>query len=178
MGNSVRAVIDRKQRFVAALFVFMELLDFLSRSGKEVTMKKREFQKKATAALFKRLVAVCEDLGENPNITVSSKFNSSYFKLRSNYNLIQISVKQTGELSYQLTDMLGSTGGKQVYYEYRENDDFTHIMEKFSDDFARLYKDFLLSETLHDFCDIKLSYSEDADIELKEYESCIRSGCL
>jgi hypothetical protein len=35
MGNSVRAVIDRKQRFVAALFVFMELLDFLSRSGKE-----------------------------------------------------------------------------------------------------------------------------------------------
>ena len=51
-------------------------------------------------------------------------------------------------------------------------------MEKFSDDFARLYKDFLLSETLHDFCDIKLSYSEDADIELKEYESCIRSGCL
>jgi hypothetical protein len=35
MVNSVRAVIDRKQRFVAALFVFMELLDFLSRSGKE-----------------------------------------------------------------------------------------------------------------------------------------------
>ena len=178
MGNSVRAVIDQKHRFVAALFVFMELLDFLSRSGKEVTMKKREFQKKATAALFKRLVTVCEDLGENPNITVSSKFNSSYFKLRSNYNLIQISVKQIGELSYQLTDMLGSTGGKQVYYEYRENDDFTHIMEKFSDDFARLYKDFLLSGTLHDFCDIKLSYSEDADIGLKEYESCIRSGCL
>ena len=23
---------------------------------------------------------------------------------------------------YQLTDMLGSTGGKQVYYEYRESD--------------------------------------------------------
>ena len=35
MGNSVRAVIDRKQWFVTALFVFMELLDFLSRSGKE-----------------------------------------------------------------------------------------------------------------------------------------------
>ena len=27
MGNSARAVIDRKQRFVAALSVFMELLD-------------------------------------------------------------------------------------------------------------------------------------------------------
>lgn len=45
-------------------------------------MKKREFQKKATAALFKRLVAVYAELGENPNITVSSKFHSSYFKLR------------------------------------------------------------------------------------------------
>ena len=81
-------------------------------------------------------------------------------------------------LSYQLTDMLGSTGGKQIYYEYGENDDFTRIIEKFSDDFARLYKDFLLSGTLHDFCDIKLSYGEDASVGLEEYESCIRSGCL
>ena len=131
-------------------------------------MKKREFQKKTTVELLKKLVEVCAELGENPNITVSSKFNSSYFKLRSNYNLIQISVKQSGELIYQLTDMLGGTGGKRVYYEYHENDDFTHIMEKFSDDFARLYKDFLLSGTLHDFCDIKLSYSENADTGLKE----------
>ena len=102
MVNSVRAVIDRKHRFVAALFVFMELLDFLSRSGMEVTMKKREFQKKVTAQLFKKLVEVCAELGENPNITVSSKFNSSYFKLRNNYNLIQISVKQTGQVSLSL----------------------------------------------------------------------------
>ena len=70
--------------------------------------------------------------GANPNITVSSKFHSSYFKLRNDYNLIQISAKQTGELSYQLTDMLGSTGGKQIYYEYGENDDFTRIIEKFA----------------------------------------------
>ena len=33
--HSVMAVIDRKQRFVAALFVFVELLDKKSRSGKE-----------------------------------------------------------------------------------------------------------------------------------------------
>ncbi len=33
--NSVRAVIDRKQRFVAALFAFIKLLDKKSRSGKE-----------------------------------------------------------------------------------------------------------------------------------------------
>jgi hypothetical protein len=31
----VRAVIDRKQRFIAALFAFGKLLDKKSRSGKE-----------------------------------------------------------------------------------------------------------------------------------------------
>lgn len=150
----------------------------MSRGGKESRMKKREFQKKATAELFRRLVEVCAELGENPNITVSSKYNSSYFKLRNNYNLIQISVKQTGELSYQLTDMLGSSDGKQIYYEYSEGDDYIRIIEKFSSDFARLYKDFLLSGTLHDFYDIKLSYGEDAGAGLKEYESCINAGYL
>ena len=43
MADSVRAVIDRKQRFVAALFAFIKLLDFLSRSGKEVRMKKTDY---------------------------------------------------------------------------------------------------------------------------------------
>lgn len=141
-------------------------------------MKKREFQKKATAELLKKLVEVCAELGENPNITVSSKYNSSYFKLRKNYNLIQISVKQTGELGYQLTDMLNSTDGKQVYYGYCENDDFTKVIEKFTSDFARLYKDFLLSGTLHDFYGIRLSYDKDADEELKDYEFYINAGCL
>lgn len=141
-------------------------------------MKKREFQKKATAELLKKLAEVCAELRENPNITVSSKYHSSYFKLRSNYSLMQISVKQTGELSYQLTDALGSTGGKQIYYEYQGNDDFAHIIEKFTLDFGRFYKDFMLSGTLHDFCDIKLSYGKDAGRELKEYESCISAGCL
>lgn len=141
-------------------------------------MKKREFQKKTTAELFKKLAEVCAELGENPNITVLSKFHSSYFKLRNNYNLIQISVKQTGELSYQLTDMLGSTNGKQIYYEYCENDDLMKVMEKFADDFARLYRDFLLSGTLHDFYCIKLAYDKDADEELKDYEFCINAGCL
>jgi hypothetical protein len=65
-----------------------------------------------------------------------------------------------------------------IYYEYGANDDFTHIIEKFADDFARLYKDFLLSGTLHDFCDIKLSYGEDVGAGLEEYESCISTGCL
>lgn len=141
-------------------------------------MKKREFQKKATAALFKRLIEVCEELGENPNITVSSKYHSSYFKLRCNYNLIQISVKQTGELSYRLTDMLGSTGGQKTYCQYQEGDDFKHITEKFVADFGRLYKDFLKAGTLHDFDDISLSYDSDAGEALKEYEYYIGLGCL
>ena len=69
-------------------------------------MKKREFQKKAAMALLKKLAEVCEGLGENPNIAVSSKYSSSYFKLSCGCNMIQVSVKQTGELSYRLTDML------------------------------------------------------------------------
>lgn len=141
-------------------------------------MKKREFQKKVTAELLGKLAEVCAELGKNPNITVSSKYHSSYFKLRENYNLIQISVKQTGELSYQLTDMLGSTGGRQIYYEYRENDNFALVTEKFVNDFARLYKDFLLCGTLQDFVGITLSFDSDAGKELKVYEACICEGCL
>ncbi len=141
-------------------------------------MKKREFQKKATAALFKRLVGVCEELGENPNITVSSKYHSSYFKLRCNYNLIQISVKQTGELSYRLTDMLGSTGGQKTYCQYQEGDDYESIIGKFAADFGRLYEDFLKAGTLHDFDGISLSYDSDTGEALKEYEYYIGLGCL
>lgn len=141
-------------------------------------MKKREFQKKATLTLFKKLIEVCEELGENPNITVSSKFHCSYFKLRCNYNLIQISVKQTGELSYRLTDMLGSTGGQKTYCQYQEGNDAGHIIEKFTADFGRLYKDFLKAGTLHDFDGINLSFDSDVGEALREYEYYINLGCL
>ncbi len=117
-------------------------------------MKKREFQKKAAAALLKKLAEVCAGLGKNPNIAVSSRYNSSYFSLRHYGNQIQISVKETGELSYQLTDMLGSTDGRKIYYRYQEKDDFACIIKKFADDFGRLYKDFLMAGTLHDFYSI------------------------
>ena len=80
-------------------------------------MKKREFQKKAAAALLGKLADVVMELEENPNITITSEYHSSYFKLRKNYNLIQISVKQTGELTYQLTDMLGNTGGFSFFLQ-------------------------------------------------------------
>ena len=48
MGNSARAVIDRKQRFVAALSAFMELLDKKSKSRKE--NREDEKQKSKTHA--------------------------------------------------------------------------------------------------------------------------------
>ena len=99
-------------------------------------MKKREFQKKAAAALLGKLADVVMELEENPNITITSEYHSSYFKLRKNYNLIQISVKQTGELTYQLTDMLGNTGRSQIYVQYHAGDDPEHLIKKFVEDFG------------------------------------------
>lgn len=136
-------------------------------------MKKREFQRSATVKLLHKLAEVCAETGENPDITVSSKFHSSCFKLRKNGNLIKISVKQTGELSYQLADMLENTGGEKIYYQYRDNDRFGKVIEKSAADFGRLYRDFLVSGTLHGFDSISLSYDSDAGRELKEYERYI-----
>ena len=141
-------------------------------------MKKREFQKKAAAALLGKLADVVMELEENPNITITSEYHSSYFKLRKNYNLIQISVKQTGELTYQLTDMLGNTGRSHIYVQYHAGDDPEHLIKKFVEDFGRLYKDFLLAGTLHDFVRIQLSVDADTEEALREYEDCIRAGCL
>ena len=50
MVNSVRAVIDRKQRFVAALFALIKLLDKKSRSGKEKRMGKKKIKTMLSAA--------------------------------------------------------------------------------------------------------------------------------
>ena len=141
-------------------------------------MKKREFQKKVAAALLGKLADVVTELEENPNITITSQYHSTYFKLRKNYNLIQISVKQTGELTYQLTDMLGSTGGSKIYAQYHAGDAPEHLIKKFTEDFGRLYNDFLLAGTLHDFVYIRLSADEDTEDALREYEDCIRAGSL
>ena len=141
-------------------------------------MKKREFQKKAAAELLRKLADVVMEREENPNIAITSQYHSTYFKLRKNYNLMQISVKQTGELAYQLTDMLGSTSGSQIYAQYHVGDDPEHLIMKFTEDFGRLYKDFLLAGTLHDFVCIRLSADLDTEEALREYEDCIRAGCL
>lgn len=133
-------------------------------------MKKREFKNKAAAELFKKLVDTAVRLKENPNISVLSKYNNMYFKLKKGGNLIQISVKQTGELEYQLTDMIGDTVGKQAYYRYSEGDDFESVIKKFVKDFGRLYKDLIMSGTFHGFIPITLTYEGNTDEELKEYE--------
>lgn len=136
-------------------------------------LKKREFQKKAAAALLKKLAKVCAESGKNPDISVSSRYNSSYFILRCNGSQIQISVRETGELSYRLTDMLGSTDGRKIYYRYQEKDDFSRIIRKFTDDFGRLYKDFLMAGTLHGYYGMDFSYAADAGKELEGYEEFI-----
>ncbi len=133
-------------------------------------MKKREFQRKATAALLKKLVDTADKLNENPNISVLPKYNNSYFKLKKGFNLICISVKQTGELEYQLTDMVGDTFGKQSYYSYKEGDDFESVIKKFADDFGRLYKNLILTDTFHGFLPIELSYEHNTNEALDEYE--------
>lgn len=141
-------------------------------------MKKREFQRRAAAELLRKLADIVTEVEENPNITITSQYHSTYFKLRKNYNLIQIAVKQTGELTYQLTDMLGSTGGSQIYAQYHNGDNPEYLIKKFAEDIGRLYKDFLLAGTLHDFVHIRLSVDADVAEALREYEECIRAGCL
>ena len=149
-------------------------------------MKKREFQIKAVALLFKKIANVSEKLCNNsklspnehlrfyPNVDITSKCNNTYFKLRNNLNLISIAVKQTGELSYRLFDEANETSGDIIYYQYAENDNHEAVIKKFADDISRLYKDFMEAQTHHTFCDIRLSYSTQAVDALKEYEQFIK----
>lgn len=139
-------------------------------------MKKREFQNKAAGMLFKKLADICAKTGESINITVSSRYNNTYFKLRKHHNLISIAVKQTGELSYSLTDVAGNTYGDLIYYLYDEADNHEAVIKKFADDIGRLYKDLIKAETLHGFCNIELSYSTQAADALKDYEDCYTKG--
>ena len=141
-------------------------------------MKKREFQRKAALELYKRFAEICVELEKVPSITVCTKRYSHCLELRSSYNKIQITIKQTGEINYQLTDVIGSTGGKQIYYLYGAEDSHGEIIAKFVNDFGRLYKDFLLAGALHDFDDIKLSYDTDAEKALMRYESEIERDNL
>lgn len=157
-------------------------------------MKKREFQQCAAAALLKKIADVNAKVSTNkkinpnnrscfaPNIEVQSKSLNTYFKLRnSSYqwvNLIGIAVKQTGELSYRLTDELKNTNGDIIYYQYGEADDHETVIKKFADDMGRLYKDFLNAGAFYGYYDIKLAYDIQADDALKEYEKCIKAGCL
>ena len=47
---------------------------------------------------------------------------------------------------------------------YTSGDDPEHLIKKFVEDFGRLYKDFLLAGTLHDFVRIQLSVDADTAV--------------
>lgn len=141
-------------------------------------MKKREFQRKATAELFKKLVEAFSKADENPTISVISKYNSSYVKIRKSYNLLSVTIKQTGELSFRLMDEVSDSGEDVIYYQYDENDDHAAVAKKFAADMGRLYKDLLKAGTFHGFTNIRLSYLDKADEGLKGYEEYIREITL
>ena len=141
-------------------------------------MERNEFQKKAVVALLGKIAEACGKAGVNPSITVSTRKNVACFQLRRQDSCIQVSVKHSGEINYSFSDKREGSSGKKIYYEFCFKDSHEPVIEKFAADFGRLYKDFLLSGTLHDFCDIRLSYGEDAGAGLEEYESCIGSGGL
>ena len=140
-------------------------------------MDKIDFQKKAVAALFSKLAEGCTKAGVNPNITIATRHSVTCFQLRRRGNDIDITVKQLGEVHYHLTDMRGKTSGRKIYYRYSPQDSHEPIIEKFADDFGRLYKDFLNADSLCGLTDICLSYGADTDMELKKYEDYIRTEC-
>lgn len=140
-------------------------------------MERIEFQKKAVVELLGKIAEACGKAGVNPNITVSTRKSVVCFQLRRRGNCIQVSVKQSGEISYSLSDMRGKCSGRKIYYQFCYKDRHERIIEKFAADFGRLYKDFLIADGLCGFTGIRLSYGADTDMELKEYEDYIRRDC-
>ena len=141
-------------------------------------MDKIEFQKKAVTALLGKIAEACEKVEVNPNITVSTRHSVTSFQLRRRGNSIDISIKQSGEMKYCLVDMRGVCSGRKVYYQFCPKDRHEHIIGKFADDFGRLYKNFLIADSLCGFTNICLSHDTDADMELKKYEDYIMTECL
>ena len=70
-------------------------------------MEKVDFQKKAVVALLGKIAEACGETGVNPNITVSTRHSVTCFQLRRRGGCIQVSVKQSGEMNYYLSDKIG-----------------------------------------------------------------------
>ena len=141
-------------------------------------MEKVDFQKKAVVALLGKIAKACGETGVNPNITVSTRHSVTCFQLRRRGGCIQVSVKQSGEMNYYLSDIRGKCSGRKIYYQFCPEDSHECIIEKFAADFGRLYKGLLIADGLSGFTGIYLSYDADTDMELKEYEDYIRTECL
>ena len=138
-------------------------------------MERIEFQKKAVVELLGKIAEACGKAGVNPNITVSTRKSVVCFQLRRRGNCIQVSVKQSGEITYSHSVMRGKSSGRKIYYKLCYKDRHERIIEKFAADFGRIYKDFLIADSLCGFTGISLSYGADTDMELKEYEDYIRT---
>ena len=141
-------------------------------------MERIEFQKKAAVELLREIAEACEKAGVNPSITVSTRKKVACFQLRGQGSCIQVSVKHSGKMYYSLSDKSGRGSGKKIYYGFCFKDSHEPVIEKFAADFGRLYKDLLIADGLCGFTGISLSYGADTDMELKEYEDCIRTECL
>ena len=141
-------------------------------------MEKVDFQKKAVVALLGMIAEACGETGVNPNITVSTRHSVTCFQLRRRGGCIQVSVKQSGEMNYYLSDMRGKCSGRKIYYQFCPEDSHEQIIEKFAADFGRLYQDFLTADGLCGFTGICLFRDTDAEMELKGYEDYIREECL
>ena len=141
-------------------------------------MEKVDFQKKAVVALLGKIAEACGETDVNPNITVSTRHSVTCFQLRRRGGCIQVSVKQSGEMNYYLSDMRGKCSGRKIYYQFCPEDSHEQIIEKFAADFGRLYQDFLTADGLCGFTGICLFRDTDAEMELKGYEDYIRTECL
>ena len=82
MGNSVRAVIDRKQWFVTALFVFMELLDFLSRSGLGGTSMAEKYITEEQRAGCQKVADAFAELYELTDVVVADAGRFGFVRLQ------------------------------------------------------------------------------------------------
>ena len=141
-------------------------------------MEKVDFQKKAVVALLGKIAEACGETGVNPNITVSTRHSVTCFQLRRRGGCIQVSVKQSGEMNYYLSDIRGKCSGRKIYYQFCPEDSYECIIEKFAADFGRLYKDLLTADSLCGFTGICLSRDTDVEMELRGYEDYIRTECL
>jgi len=136
-------------------------------------MEMKEFQRKATTELFRKIMDILSGNEFEPNIKVTSRHGNTYIRLRSKYTMIKITIKWTGEISYKFGDALHITSDKIIYYEFSRSRNCEKVIENFAEDFSRLYRDFFLGEPSAFLDEITLSYGMDVS-NFDEFEYGIK----